>query len=85
MFHSGGKVGDEGLQGGKTWAESPQRMTRPRDHLLQLRAEKVKPLERTTSMQSSGNARSFSRPYLDLGCVKYGNTTFLTFSYLAIS
>jgi len=49
------------LQGGKTWAESPQRITRPSDHLLQLRAEKVKGLDRTTSMQFSGNAKSSSK------------------------
>ncbi len=51
----------QSLQGGKTWAESPHRITRPSDHLLQLRAEKLKGLDRTTSMQFSGNAKSSSK------------------------
>jgi hypothetical protein len=43
------------LEGGKTCAASPARVTRPIDHLLQLLAEKVNGLDRRTSIQSTGN------------------------------
>lgn len=53
------------IQGGKTWAASPHKITRPSDHLLQLRAEKLNGRHRRTWMQSSGKAMSFG----NLGCL----------------
>lgn len=46
------------IQGGKTCAESPQRMTRPTAHSLQLRAENRKGLDRSVSIQSAGKVTS---------------------------
>jgi len=46
------------LHGGKTWAASPQRITRPKDQRLQLLAEKEKGRDLMHSMQSAGQAIS---------------------------
>jgi hypothetical protein len=49
------------LHGGNTCAASPQMMTLPSDHLLQLRAANRNGRARKVLMQSSGNTTSSSR------------------------
>lgn len=68
---------EQNLQGGKTCAASPHKTTRPCDHLLQLRAEKMNGRERRTSMQSSGNDTSPRR----LGGVRKGHVQVWTQNY----
>jgi len=51
-------------KGGNTCAASPQSITRPRAHLLQLLAANRKGLQRSTVMQSTRKSISSDRPYL---------------------
>jgi hypothetical protein len=49
------------LQGGKTCAESPHKITLPNAHWLQLRAENVKGRHRSVSIQSLGYCTSCAK------------------------